>query len=216
MEGYDDSQRRNIDFSTLTRTEAFGKSSEEFKIIDKAYSDCYRFPTNIISVLNETLEVTKDNKEYTLQVIPISYELLTSLMNKPHKQPVKNSAWRLFTGYAEDVTTGSDSSNKPFPVVQIIAHKSETPGTYTIRYITRPKPIILAEFDGVSIDGYDEPWADDGEQACELPNELQPEVIQRAAELAKAIYIGDLSTQIQVGTASQTEIGYIPQGGGGK
>lgn len=220
MEGYDDSQRRNIDFSTLTTTKTFEATTgaNAFKIIDKEYSQCYKFPTDIIAVLNETVKVSitttiegsQVTKSKILQVIPIAYDLYTSLMNKPHKQPVKNSAWRLFTGYVESDDSSQDS--KPYPVIQIIGHKTETLGEYLVRYIKRPKPIILAEFDGVSIEDYDKPWAADGENACELPNELQPDVIQRAVELAKAVYLGDLSTQIQVGQASQTDLGFVSSG----
>lgn len=77
---------------------------------------------------------------------------------------------------------------------------------YTVRYLIKPKPIILVGLpDDLSIDGYK------SEMECELDSELHPEILQRAVELAKAAYIGDLNTQIAVGQASQTNIGIVPQ-----
>ena len=45
---------------------------------------------------------------------------------------------------------------------------------------------------------------------CELPTELHQEIVQRAVELAKAAYIGDLSSTVGIGNLSSTNIGIIP------
>ena len=78
---------------------------------------------------------------------------------------------------------------------------------YKMRYIKTPKPIILANLsdiqEGLSINGYNIVTE------CELPLNTHQEILQRAVELAKASYQGDLSSIIQTGNASGTDIGYV-------
>jgi hypothetical protein len=57
----------------------------------------------------------------------------------------------------------------------------------------------------VTIDGSGE------EQTCELDPIIHPEILQRAVELAKAAYLGDLTSQIALGQTSQTSIGTVIQ-----
>ena len=75
-----------------------------------------------------------------------------------------------------------------------------------MRYVKRPKPIILDNISdmGVTIDGIGKITE------CELPTELHQEILQRAVELAKAAYIGDLSSTVGIGNLSSTNIGIIP------
>ena len=72
-----------------------------------------------------------------------------------------------------------------------------------MRYIKRPKPIILGDLGKVTIEGLSTVTE------CELPEELHPEILQRAVELAKAAYLGDLNSTISVGNASATNLGVI-------
>lgn len=78
---------------------------------------------------------------------------------------------------------------------------------YKMRYIKTPKPIILANLsdiqEGLSINGYNTVTE------CELPLNTHQEILQRAVELAKASYQGDLSSVIQTGNTSGTDIGYV-------
>ena len=91
------------------------------------------------------------------------------------------------------------------PIAEIIgAFRGDL--TYQIRYVKRPKPIILENLSEskLSIDGIDTITE------CELPTELHQEILQRAVELAKAAYIGDLSSTVGIGNLSSTNIGIIP------
>lgn len=78
---------------------------------------------------------------------------------------------------------------------------------YNMRYVKTPKPIILVSLsdiqEGLSINGYNTVTE------CELPLNTHQEILQRAVELAKASYQGDLSSVIQTGNASGTDIGYV-------
>lgn len=92
------------------------------------------------------------------------------------------------------------------PIAEIIG-KFFGPITYQIRYLRRPTPIILADLDeeNISIRG------ENKARECELSAELHPEILQRAVELAKAAYTGDLQSQIALGQVSATEKGVVQQ-----
>lgn len=77
---------------------------------------------------------------------------------------------------------------------------------YTLRYVRTPKPIVLVKLsdiqEGLSINGVSDITQ------CELPINTHQEILQRAVELAKASFAGDVNTIIQAGNASGTDIGY--------
>lgn len=145
----------------------------------------------ILMLINEYVEVEREGINTKLIILPINYREYSRLMNKPYRRPLKNQAWRLLDnsgGYkkAEIVIGPNDSINK-----------------YVIRYVKRPRAIRLITFDDVTIDG------EGTEQSCELDPILHPEILQRAVELAKAAYTGDLQSQIALGQTSQTNIGAV-------
>jgi hypothetical protein len=92
------------------------------------------------------------------------------------------------------------------PVFEIIGNFPSFEIEYNMRYVRTPKPIILVDLsevqEGLSIDGYNEITE------CELPANMHEEILQRAVELAKATYQGDLNSIIQTGNISGTELGY--------
>lgn len=92
------------------------------------------------------------------------------------------------------------------PVFEIIGNFPSIDIEYNMRYVRTPKPIILVDLsevqEGLSIDGYNKITE------CELPANMHEEILQRAVELAKATYQGDLNSIIQTGNISGTELGY--------
>lgn len=92
------------------------------------------------------------------------------------------------------------------PVFEIIGRFPSSEVEYNMRYVRTPKPIILVDLsevqEGLSIDGYNKITE------CELPANMHEEILQRAVELAKATYQGDLNSIIQTGNISGTELGY--------
>ena len=125
-----------------------------------------------------------------ISIIPINYEEYARLMSKPYKQPLKNQGWRLFNS-----TGGVDF------ISEVIIKYNSTLTDYKIRYVRRPKPIILAnladEYFNVSIDGRT------AITECELDPIIHPEILQRAVELAKSAYIGDLKSSVELGQRSE-------------
>ena len=94
------------------------------------------------------------------------------------------------------------------PVVEIIGRYNPSgTGEYKLRYVRRPKPIILVDLttidNNLSING------EVNATPCELPEHIHEEILQRAVELAKAAYATDqngtvqLNNQVQVGQRSE-------------
>lgn len=105
--------------------------------------------------------------------------------------------------------TDLQGNYKTFGAFNIIYYPKETPFdvSYTIRYVKVPRPIILSDLTDLelSIRGRRE------QSTCELPDEMHPEILKRAVELAKAYYIGDLQSQLAIGKNSSTELGKLIQ-----
>ena len=191
QEGFDGSERRQIDFSMVTKvgeTNVFNNPIFDYRDNSKSIL----LASDILIPINEQVIVTRNNKSEYLQVLPITYDEYRRLMSKPYKRPLKFQAWRLINGV--------DNSNS----ADIIVGPGDTITKYTMRYVKRPKPIILDNVD-LTINGVS------GPSECELDPILHHELLQRGIELAKAAYIGDLNSQIALGTNSQTSIGMLTQ-----
>lgn len=183
-EGFDDSVKRQIDFSglisvaqgTLLDQQGFDLRAKVFKI-----------PTDVFLIINESIVTNTGVK----QIIPIKFDEYTRLMSKPYKEPLKYQAWRLVT--EGDIDTGV--------TVEIIPNSQETIDNYTLRYVRRPRPIILAdlksEYGDVSING------ETSVSQCELNPLIHREILQRAVELAKITYLGDINGVLQSGQRSE-------------
>lgn len=92
------------------------------------------------------------------------------------------------------------------PIIELIGRIDKSSINYTVRYIRKPRPIILTDLDDeLSIQGISK------ESTCELDESIHYEILQRAVELAKAAYTGDLSQQVALGQSSKTDIGVIAQ-----
>ena len=190
QEGFDGSQKRQVDFSKLMETynssgtvpsptSFFGNIDGVFKIT---------WPDDIFVIVNEVVDVTRgdENNKYRLQVIPIKYDEYLRLSSKPYKQPLKNQAWRMING-ENDINL-------------IVGHLNSISGNgYHIRYIKRPKPIILESLVGSGLSINNETSA----MGCELDPEIHPEILQRAVELARAAYTGDLKSDIELGQRTE-------------
>ena len=106
--------------------------------------------------------------------------------------------------------TDLQGNYKNFGIFNIIYYPIEIPSfdvSYTIRYVKVPRPIILSDLTDLELS-----IRDRREQStCELPDEMHPEILKRAVELAKAYYIGDLKSQLAISKNSSTELGKLIQ-----
>lgn len=205
-EGFDDNQKRQIDFSAITSV-AEKKDSNDFKepIYDnRSNSKSVLLPSDVWMIVNERVEVTRNGKATNLIVVPISFKEYDRAMSKPFKRPLHYQAWRLIN---------NQISNKS----DLIVGPTDIISKYVLRYVRRPKPIIIGDLDGLTIDGYEyggdtTPGKPDktkiyGDKACELDPILHEEIVQRAVELAKIAWTqtGQDNTQavIQAGQRSE-------------
>lgn len=190
QEGFDGSQKRQVDFSKLMKTYASSGTAPTptsfFGNVTGAYK--ITWPDDVFVVVNEVVDIIKkgDNREYRLQVIPIKYDEYLRVSSKPYKQPLKNQAWRIING-ENDINL-------------IVGHlNSVSPNGYHIRYVKHPKPIILESLDGSGLSINNET----NEMGCELDPEIHPEILQRAVELARAAYAGDLKSNVELGQRTE-------------
>lgn len=202
-QGFDDSARRQVDFSSLVTVKTLSTSAATSKFDNRGIM--FKLPLHVnvagaevqdtcdvLFMLNERLDceaVTSATgpvfgPKRSFVVVPISYREYDREMSKPFAQPLKKQAWRLFQNDA----TGYDIDSELI-VKQSIADKykanpaavGDIKITYKVRYVRRPKPIILEDMpNGLEIDG--ETNASD----CELNPILHIDILNKAVELAIA------------------------------
>lgn len=106
----------------------------------------------------------------------------------------------------KNFTLHISNDNTKVPVIELIGN-NPLKGTYTLRYVRKPNPIILADLSEIDM-------SIDGKQnitECELPSNMHREILQRAVELAKAYYTGGLQEQLVLGNQSSTDKGILTQ-----
>ena len=189
-QGFDDSAKRQADFSMLMKTSTGTTVTTNPPTRIDYRSRIFKFPSDIFIVINEALKKGLTSYEQ-FQIIPLRYDEYTRLMSKPYKRPLKDQAWRL-------INSGS-SSDKYVEIITTPENDPPKSGTdtvsYILRYVRRPKPIIVGDLDGLTIDGYEyssspsqsaNPPQTNGE--CELDPMLHEDILQRAVELAKVAW----------------------------
>lgn len=192
QEGFDGNEKRQIDFSMIMRTKSYTNFSAA-TFDNKSNTKKVTLDSDIMMFINEFADVTRGGATVRLTVVPLDYREYSRLMSKPYKRPLHYQAWRLLDN--------SGSANN----AELIIGPTDSLTKYSIRYVKRPRAIILTTLDGVTLDGKTE------EQTCELDPILHQEILQRAVELAKAAYSGDLQSQMALGSASQTNVGAVLQ-----
>lgn len=236
-QGFDDSSRRQVDFSSLIKTAtlkaidfeegaspafddrgviykmpmrkyvsegvhytaeeiaeaqegdaAYGKTVEDWKVAPGDLIE-QEGTTDVLFILNEKLvQVFSEisNGEGTIVgkknfvIVPISYKEYDREMSKAYSQPLKKQAWRLFQNQA----TGFDVNSELIPRFNVVTSQSETQKVsfvYKIRYVKRPRPIVLEDLpDDLEIDGVAK------ESECELNPIIHIDILNKAVELAIA------------------------------
>lgn len=170
QEGFDDSAKRQVDFSMLTEVVSVVSPKFSSALFDiRENSRSITLPSNMMMAINESVKVSRDGKTVILQVIPIKFDEYSRLMSKPYKRPLKYQAWRLIN---------NNTANR----ADIIIGPSDKLTKYVLRYIKRPNPIIVSDLDGLTIEGVSTT------SECELDPSLHEEILQRAVELAKVAW----------------------------
>lgn len=91
--GFDGSQRRQYDFSSLIKVASLVNVTHATNTLDRR-GQVFVFPEDYFLSVNELLY----DGSYQYSVLPINYAEYQRLMLKPYNFPVKRAAWRLFKG----------------------------------------------------------------------------------------------------------------------
>lgn len=155
----------------LIRTATLTESDEDFIGISK-YSKFFILPDDVLFITYEAATLSDENagcKNGTvISVIPVTQDEFDRVMNNPFRQASKRRALRLDNGLdVAEIVTKYDIKD------------------YTIRYLSKPTPIVLANLaevsiDGVSIDGVDTITE------CKLDSAMHRYILERAVALAIA------------------------------
>lgn len=197
-QGFDDSARRQVDFSSLIKTANLDPVEYEEGEIPPVFDDrgiIYQMPkkkdaegqeldtTDVLYILNEKLIVIKDNagvqQKIEFVIVPLNYKEYDREMSKAYSQPLKKQAWRLF----QNQSTEFDVQSELIPIWNISDELkdevSTTSAIYRIRYVKRPDPIILASLpNGLTIDGFNDIME------CKLNPILHMDILNKAVEIA--------------------------------
>lgn len=164
QEGFDGSQKRQYDFSSLIKTTEL-KSMEEIMSIEENNPNFnipqlfdnksipFLSPNNLFLTINESIIDTKNNERFL--VVPITYDEYFRLKAKPYGMPLKRQAWRLITNEANKLArTGyyRDRDNTSLGIKVWFTSISSKPVTMVIEYsATSQAPTITEEEDKIVI-----------------------------------------------------------------
>lgn len=184
--GIDGSTKRQIELSELIRNESLSADATATPFDRRGL--IFALPSDTLFVLNESFYWTIGAIVKDYQVLPISFDEYFRLMSKPYKAPMKGQVWRILK---EDISTELGIQ------AEIISHRKKDEGSnpkYNVRYVKSPRPIILMDLSDldVSIEGEDQV------NTCELNPLVHREILDRAVELAKSAYTGDINTTIEL------------------
>ena len=134
QEGFDGSEKRQIDFSMLIVTEKAVESTvQPVQLFPLQHTKVFAVPDKILMFINESLTVTRDGNPTYLTVVPLDYKEYNRLMSKPYKRPLKNQAWRILT----NTTTISKSTSTNYAsIATIISNLNTVEGNYSVIYNT--------------------------------------------------------------------------------
>lgn len=150
----------------LVRTAVLTESTKEYKGLSE-YSKFFDLPdpNDVLFITYEYATLNDESAKCfngkTIDVIPVTQDEFQRTMKNPFKQANKRRALRL------------DNYDNTLEVVSKYNIKD-----YTIRYLSKPSPIILANLDGLTIDG--EPNI----SKCKLDSVLHRTIVERAVLMA--------------------------------
>lgn len=139
-------------------------TSDYINLTNKSQS--FSLPEDVMFITYEAVVVTKDGKESTLPVVPVSQDALHKILENPFKGLKGKRALRL------------DANNN---TVELLCNN--TISKYILRYLKYPTPIILTDLvtdglESISINGYF------SISECELNESIHKDILDRAVTLA--------------------------------
>lgn len=159
-----------------------------------------------------SFEDTSTGLTVTRQQLPIDFKEYVRIMSKPYKNGLKRQVLSISTNPSysigecsiiiDGITYSEIPSTEVNSAIELILPYNSVFKQYRLRYVRYPQPIILEDLSeaGLSIQGISTA------SECELNEEVHPEILQRAVELAKMAYIADIkdvNTIVAMGQRSE-------------
>lgn len=139
-------------------------------------SHVFQLPPDLLFRTLETCVISGDCGTVEAEVIPVTQDKLLRTMRNPFRKQNGRRVLRL--SYSTIQGTGFNETRYS----ELISDYPIT--SYTVRYLERPLPIIVANLPaGYTINGeYSQAMA------CLLPEQVHPLIIERAVQIAKAVW----------------------------
>lgn len=163
---FEETEELRSNLRNLIKTETIQKAEAEYKGISE-YSKFFKLPSDLLFITYESAIIEdesagcKNGKE--LAVIPVSQDEFHRVVNNPFKGINNRRALRLDNG---------------LDIVEIVSKYNLK--NYTVRYLSKPTPIVLDNFDEVSIDNINTITE------CKLDSSMHQSIVERAVLLALA------------------------------
>lgn len=185
-QGFDNNQRRPVQWLNLYENINLDVvNAPDVLISGKTNSKAFIYKEDILFPISEYVTVNRNNKETRLVAVTLNHLEYDRLSSKPYSRPLVYQAWKLIV---------KDN------LVEIVVSPGDTIIDYNVRYIRKPRPIILTDLRdwNISIGGLQDITE------CELDSSMHQDVLQRAVELAKASYIeGTIEGSMAIGKRSE-------------
>jgi hypothetical protein len=171
QEGFEATEKRRNDLGAIVHTATSVPFTDTTAQISNR-SLFFGLPNDLWLIAYERLKVVSadpclNNK--TVDVVPVTLDEYSLLINNPFKKPSKKIAFRL----------NLNNVLGTLRRVEIVHGESYTPTEYYFRYLKKPNPIIVANLPiGLSIDNITT------QSDCELNPIVHREILNRAVELA--------------------------------
>ena len=163
---FEETEELRSNLKGLIKTVPIPESEEAFNGISE-YSKFFILPKDVLFITYEVATISDESagckNGSKIPVIPVTQDEFNRVMNNPFRQASKRRALRL------------DNS---LDVAEIVTKYNIK--DYTIRYLSKPTPIVVADLEGVSIDKVDKITE------CKLNSALQRYILERAVALAIA------------------------------
>lgn len=166
LSSFEKTEELRSNLKGLIKTDTPTESKEGFKGISK-YSKFFILPDDVLFITYEAATIDDESagckNGSEISITPVTQDEFNRVMNNPFRQASKRRALRLDNG---------------LDVAEIVTKYNIK--DYTIRYLSKPKPIVLANLGEVSID------KENKITECKLDSAMHRYILERAVALAIA------------------------------
>lgn len=146
----------------LIKSQILTEQTDTNQITNTQY---FRLPSDLLFIVYEEA-VIQDNSAgcfngNTISVVPVTWDSFHRTRSNPFRKPNKRRALRLDCG-------GS--------MIQVVSDYHI--GQYSMKYLSKPNPIVLSNFSEVTVDGFNTATQ------CQLDPSIHREILERAVLLA--------------------------------